>query len=217
MPAPGPRAAAKAAGEKWYFTGKPCINGHISDRLTSDGNCRQCGLEKHNARYAANAEAGRQRAAIYKANNSEAISERARLRRLENIEEFRSRELNWRKANPEKVQEKQHRRYWSDPERERARSAKYSRVAASRRRQRAKENGGTFTRADILFLYASQRGGCVACKRALLLDYHIDHIIPLVRGGRNSKDNIQLLCPPCNMEKSGKDPIDFMRHKGFLL
>lgn len=33
---------AKARGKKWYFTGEPCIYGHIADRLVSNGKCREC-------------------------------------------------------------------------------------------------------------------------------------------------------------------------------
>ena len=36
------RASAKLAGEKFYFTGKPCKNGHISKRYTDRGTCVQC-------------------------------------------------------------------------------------------------------------------------------------------------------------------------------
>jgi len=36
------RAKAKAAGLKNYFTGKPCLRGHIALRQTSNGCCREC-------------------------------------------------------------------------------------------------------------------------------------------------------------------------------
>jgi 5-methylcytosine-specific restriction endonuclease McrA len=36
------RAEAKAAGEKHYFTGKPCRNHHIANRLVSCGACVAC-------------------------------------------------------------------------------------------------------------------------------------------------------------------------------
>jgi hypothetical protein len=29
--------------------------------------------------------------------------------------------------------------------------------------------------------------------------------------------NVQLLCPPCNLKKHAKDPIQFMQERGFLL
>lgn len=40
-----PRQAAKAAGLKHYFTGKPCPKGHVCLRLVSTNGCTQCGLE----------------------------------------------------------------------------------------------------------------------------------------------------------------------------
>lgn len=33
---------AKANGDTYYFTGKPCKNGHVDKRLTSDCGCMQC-------------------------------------------------------------------------------------------------------------------------------------------------------------------------------
>ena len=36
------REAAKAAGERFYFTGKPCRNGHLSKRSTATGICCAC-------------------------------------------------------------------------------------------------------------------------------------------------------------------------------
>jgi hypothetical protein len=36
------RKAAREAGEKLYFTGKPCKQGHIDYRITINGYCREC-------------------------------------------------------------------------------------------------------------------------------------------------------------------------------
>lgn len=52
MTAKGERHRAKVAGELRYFTGLPCKNGHISERLTSIGQCLACG-RSYQARYAA--------------------------------------------------------------------------------------------------------------------------------------------------------------------
>jgi hypothetical protein len=32
--------------------------------------------------------------------------------------------------------------------------------------------------------------------------YHVDHIVPLERGGTNDPTNLQLLCEPCNLKKA---------------
>jgi len=33
---------------KWYFTGRPCKNGHIAPRLKSNRCCKECAYEKRN-------------------------------------------------------------------------------------------------------------------------------------------------------------------------
>ena len=40
------RKEAKVKGLKRYFTGKPCINGHIAERQTSGGSCFHCRRDK---------------------------------------------------------------------------------------------------------------------------------------------------------------------------
>lgn len=36
------RAEAKAQGQTRYFTGAPCLHGHLCERLTSNSNCVKC-------------------------------------------------------------------------------------------------------------------------------------------------------------------------------
>lgn len=63
-----------------------------------------------------------------------------------------------------------------------------------------------------------QKNKCACCRGSLKkYGYHIDHIIPLAKGGKHENANIQLLCPSCNVRKSAKDPIEFMQSKGYLI
>lgn len=39
------RNAAIEVGERYYFTGQPCIHGHYSKRHTMDGACYECRQE----------------------------------------------------------------------------------------------------------------------------------------------------------------------------
>ena len=45
-----PRTAAKLAGERHYFTGKPCPHGHVAMRFTTAGKCVVCALDTNRAR-----------------------------------------------------------------------------------------------------------------------------------------------------------------------
>jgi 5-methylcytosine-specific restriction endonuclease McrA len=69
---------------------------------------------------------------------------------------------------------------------------------------------GKFTADDITRLYEQQQGECVYCSVGLSSGYHIDHIIPIAKGGTNYPDNIQLLCPKCNLKKNAKMPDVFL-------
>jgi 5-methylcytosine-specific restriction endonuclease McrA len=87
--------------------------------------------------------------------------------------------------------------------------------------QSAKRRGARVERvtsAQLERLMQKQRFRCAIClvkipeKRR-----HLDHVMPISRGGKHAISNLQWLCPPCNIEKRDKDPIDFMQKLGFLL
>ena len=100
----------------------------------------------------------------------------------------------WKKANPEKVREQ-----------------------TITRRARISGADGRLPRGTISSLLLKQRAKCACCKSSIKTGYHVDHIMPLARGGKHEASNLQLLCPPCNMSKNAKHPIDFMQQRGFLL
>jgi len=86
------------------------------------------------------------------------------------------------------------------------------------RNYRARKRGadGQHSSADVIRLLSAQRWKCAACK-AELIKYHVDHVVPLARGGSNGPDNLQILCPSCNCSKSDKDPLTFFQQRGYLL
>lgn len=71
---------------------------------------------------------------------------------------------------------------------------------------------GKHTTKDIASIRQRQEGLCATCRCAIHNDAHVDHIIPMAKGGSNSVGNLQLLCPPCNLAKQTLLPIEF-RHK----
>jgi hypothetical protein len=74
---------------------------------------------------------------------------------------------------------------------------------------RAKSLGieGILTAEDWAELVEKHGGKCASCRGGKYLV--IDHIIPLSRGGTNTKDNIQPLCVQCNSSKGNKLPEEW--------
>lgn len=62
---------------------------------------------------------------------------------------------------------------------------------------------GSLTVGIRQILYNKQKGLCNGCGKPLQ-DSHIDHILAISRGGTNTDDNVQLLCPNCNLSKGVK-------------
>lgn len=79
------------------------------------------------------------------------------------------------------------------------------------RRARLRGNGGRLSYGIIRKLYAKQEGRCACCGASLVSGYHLDHIMPIVLGGTNTDDNVQLLTPRCNLQKGATHPDEFMR------
>jgi 5-methylcytosine-specific restriction endonuclease McrA len=72
---------------------------------------------------------------------------------------------------------------------------------------------GSFSLGDLEGLRLRQRGKCAACADDLKDgDIHVDHIIPIAKGGSNFIGNIQLLCSQCNLHKRTMLPIEYRCH-----
>jgi len=141
-------------------------------------------------------------------------SDRARRAKLslEQRKSYLETKRKWRKANPDLVKTTLARAKKAFKERH----PLAERIRAHKRRLLIRENGGTYTEEDVKRLLRMQRSRCAYCRKNLP-NYHVDHIIPLARGGMNDARNLQLLCAPCNLEKWCHDPIEFSRQRGLLL
>ena len=123
--------------------------------------------------------------------------------------------LGGRSASDERQREKN--RSPEGRERLRAyRAANKEKVHEFRMRRRGRAYGrlpaGTVAKIGQL-----QKWLCAVCRCGVKDGYHVDHIVPLAKGGQHVASNIQILCPTFNVRKSAKDPIDFMQSRGFLL
>lgn len=145
--------------------------------------------------------------AAYRAANPEMVKGWARLSRLRNREKVAARDAAYYAANAEAIREKVLRWQRENPEACRIRG----------QNRRAKMTGGKLSKDLAKKLFALQKGRCPCCRQPLGSDYHLDHIIPLSRGGQNVDSNIQLLRKTCNHQKHARSPVEFMQSKGFLL
>lgn len=67
-----------------------------------------------------------------------------------------------------------------------------------------KANGGRHSKRDIERQYCSQKGKCWHCGKPLNNKFHVDHLIPLSRGGTDFSNNIVCSCSECNLSKNNK-------------
>lgn len=194
---PKSKLEAIGLGEKRYFTGIPCRRGHISYRLIS-GHCFECSrITSRRAGERASIEDRRRWYKAYINKNPEKTREIRkscgdRYRKNNRKAHYESTK-KWRTKNPEKLKAQYTKRY-----------------------TRKKNCQNHFTYERVLELMILQNGKCVYCKKDISNKYHIDHIMPLCLGGENSPENIQLLCPFCNISKGGKHPDVFAKERGVV-
>jgi 5-methylcytosine-specific restriction endonuclease McrA len=90
-------------------------------------------------------------------------------------------------------------------------------VVARNRRARIRLAPGIHTATDIAAQFTRQHGRCYWMTTPVCRDrggklgdkYHVDHVIPVVRGGSNGPENLVIACPTCNRKKSAKFPHEF--------
>jgi 5-methylcytosine-specific restriction endonuclease McrA len=126
------------------------------------------------------------------------------------------RQRAYRRAHPEKLAIQRDRYRRNHPDQRRAERRKWKlanpmKVRASRKnwKIRAIEADGTHTVTDIQAQYERQNGKCFYCGKKVGSTYHVDHVIPLARGGSNGPENLVIACPKCNLKKSAQHPMDF--------
>jgi hypothetical protein len=205
-----PRKDAIARGLKRYFTGKPCKHGHVRERFINTRVCVECNRVFQVKWYLENSDTKLAKNKQYLKDHPE-VGRKAALR--------------WRNKNIERARESANRWYADNPEKRRALALKkikakpeVYRAIWHKRRARKVAAGGSYDADDLAAILEAQNFCCSYCSADLRkVKKHIDHIMPLARGGSNDKSNLQYTCNSCNCKKRDKDPIAFAREIGRLL
>jgi 5-methylcytosine-specific restriction endonuclease McrA len=85
----------------------------------------------------------------------------------------------------------------------------FLRISACNRRARKRAAEGSFTKGDVALMLKNQKGRCWYCQKDISVGYHVDHRVPLSRGGTNWPSNLVLACPHCNLSKHDKLPHEW--------
>lgn len=112
--------------------------------------------------------------------------------------------LLWAKENPPTTRRnyvKARREVWLPADEDKPRA--FCPTAAEAQR-RAWAKGSKYTQEDVKALLVAQSWLCCYCQTPLKTHYHIDHVVPLSRGGSNGADNIAIACIRCNCSKGNK-------------
>lgn len=176
-----PRAVAKERGLTRYFSGNPCKQGHLAERYTGGGSCAEC-LKISGKR----PERILYERKYYKKNRARVL-ERSRKYHERNRERGVENAKRWSAENPERRREI---------------SNNY------KVRRRSVESEG-MTTAEVAAWKRGREKTCHYCGVDCEESYHVDHFIPLSRGGAHAVGNLVIACPPCNQRKSSKMPWEF--------
>ena len=109
----------------------------------------------------------------------------------DNIEYFQLHNKQYKKDNPEYFKQ------WKKD------NTNKNRQYINYRRAMKKNQIGFISNNIVEILLDKQNKLCNYCQ-VILEKYHLDHIYPLSKGGLHDDDNLQLLCPSCNMKKGSK-------------
>lgn len=170
---------------------------------------------------------------IYRSKNRESIKAYSAKYRIENSASVNAAQAKWYAEHSDKVAARRAKVYAENIESSREKSIKYyyenkdhvlERIAKWKKANPEKSRVYSQNRRNItvgrlspdlaIHLFVEQDGVCLGCREDLGNDFHMDHIIPLSLGGLNADENIQLLCPTCNMSKGSKHPDEWNALRG---
>jgi hypothetical protein len=150
--------------------------------------------------------------------NKERILEQQRLARVRNPDRNAEKCARWRGENPDawarwsaEHPEYNKLRHTNNKERELARGKRWAEQNRARRadvesKRRAKKIQGQAEEIDRQTVLDAYGGLCGICGHSVPADFHLDHMVPLSKGGLHVYGNVQPAHANCNLAKSANWP-----------
>ena len=163
----------------------------------------------------------KERQKLYREKNSDLILEKKKEYYYANRKQILIKQKQYNNDNPMiskewRIKNKEHIKKYRDDYKKRDYAIIAKRISEHKRRIN-KQSSSTITVLEIKELIKKSKYICYWCGKNCKKDFHLDHYIPLSKGGTHSLNNIVVSCPKCNLTKSSKDPLEFAQSKGKLL
>ena len=145
--------------------------------------------------------------AVYRASHRDELRAYSRAYFAAHKDEQKASSTRWHIKHPE--QQKASSARWN---------AKHPEWEVAKRHNRRVALGGVRLTSDVIQQVKAEYGGlCPYCNQPIV-NGHIDHIVPVSRGGTNERGNLVWACAHCNISKGNKSLIEFMttRHRRIL-
>lgn len=171
-------------------TFKFCKKCNKDSERYADGRCKACTLARH---------------AVWAAKNRDVVNANSRAWNARHRDKKNATAAAYRGREKERINARRKlvRQYDKAVER----------LKAAKRRAQKRTGGGKLSKNIIEVLLERQEGLCACCGTPLNGAFHLDHKLPLSRGGTNADDNVQLLLPVCNMQKYTLTHAEFLAKK----
>jgi 5-methylcytosine-specific restriction endonuclease McrA len=194
----------KCVGPCGLVKGVSCFNKNRSKNDGFSTECKDC-VNDYNRHYRANSK------------NKIKAAEYNKAYRKDNAEELEDKRKIYAAEHKDEQRDRAHQHYETNKEPYKARVAQYKKERPEQYkeyeyRRRAKKKGALVVEkirdTDVIAMYGDQ---CFYCEDGQY--EHLDHYIPLSKGGQHTLDNVRPACMGCNLSKNNKMPEIWLKEK----
>jgi len=193
------RKDAKAQGLLRYFTGDPCLHGHIAERRVSNWNCVICETEKARKAYTKDPNKNLLSQKKWREKTPEYQKQRNKIYKLQNADKVKQYLQNWRKKNA--PTQKDYKKQWVEQNRGAKNASLMRRHAAKMQRMPNWLTDDDHWFIKEIYDLATLRSTMTGVK------WHVDHIVPLQGenvSGLHVPWNLQVIPATENMSKGNR-------------